>query len=139
MHRILAAEVQNTPRSDSTRNDRIREILEAFDLHGSFEVNDVATTATRYRALLAETNAVGQLIQGYIDHLLILPDGRKLIIDHKIFPRKRSDWEAKALSYSGQLGIYADAADARAPVVHQTAIHLVTTGASIRLGLESTP
>ena len=145
MHRILAAEVQNPPGSDSTRKDRVREILEAFDLQGSFEVHDVATTVARYRKFIVDsyapieekvevpftvTNASGQIIQGYIDHLLILPDGKRIIIDHKIFPGKRSDWEAKALSYSGQLQIYASVLELDKSRV-ETAIHMVTAGCLI--------
>ena len=52
MHRIFAADVQNPPASDNARKDRIRDILEVFDLQDSFEVNDVADTVTPYRKFI---------------------------------------------------------------------------------------
>lgn len=50
-------------------------------------------------------NEAGQQISGYIDHLVETEDG-PVILGHKIFPGRRDAWEAKALSYSGQLAVY---------------------------------
>jgi ATP-dependent helicase/nuclease subunit A len=62
--------------------------------------------------LLAEypihyTNDRGQIISGWIDLLVETAQGY-VLIDHKASPRGRSDWEAIALGYSGQLNAYAD-------------------------------
>lgn len=53
------------------------------------------------------TNDKGQLIGGWIDLLVETADGF-VLIDHKASPRAQSDWEEIALSYSGQLGAYAE-------------------------------
>ena len=54
------------------------------------------------------------------------------MIDHKIFPGKRTEWEAKALSYSGQLKLYREVTGATA-----VAIHLVTTGTLLFLDFDA--
>ena len=49
-------------------------------------------------------NKYGQRTSGYIDLLLETSKGG-VIIDHKSFLGKRTDWPVKALSYSGQLAM----------------------------------
>jgi ATP-dependent helicase/nuclease subunit A len=53
------------------------------------------------------TNDSGQFISGWIDLLVETAEGF-VLIDHKASPRARSDWEEVALSFSGQLGAYAE-------------------------------
>ena len=62
------------------------------------------------KTILVETpflsvNKYGQRTSGYIDLLLETSKGG-VIIDHKSFLGKRTDWPVKALSYSGQLAAY---------------------------------
>ena len=69
------------------------------------------------KTILVETpflsvNKYGQRTSGYIDLLLETSKGG-VIIDHKSFLGKRTDWPVKALSYSGQLAAIA------APVIPQ--------------------
>ena len=77
------------------------------------------------------TNPLGQKVSGYIDHLLQLPGGKRVILDHKIFPGGKEFQEEKALGYSGQLATYASCLDAGENV--ETWIHFATTGVALRL------
>ena len=145
MHRILAAEVLHPAHPD--REARIRAILAAFGLEKNLEAAAVAHAVDRYLAFIQDhfnptaqrvevpftaVNESGQRITGFIDHLLETESG-PVIIDHKIFPGKQCDWEAKALSYSGQLALYRDAVDPdHSP---RTLIHLVTGGALVPVSL----
>ena len=65
------------------------------------------------KAILVEVpfeyvSEAGQRVTGFMDLLLETATGW-VVIDHKSFPGPRKDWEAKALSYSGQLKFYRDA------------------------------
>ena len=54
---------------------------------------------------IATTNEWGQRIEGFID-VLVEIGGGWILIDHKSFPGKRSEWPTEAVSYSGQLALY---------------------------------
>ena len=141
MHRILAAEVLHPAHPD--REARFRAILAAFSLEKNVDATAVAHAVDRYLAFIEDrfkptaqrvevpftvVNEPGQRITGFIDHLLETEAG-PVIIDHKIFPGKRSDWETKALSYSGQLALYRNAVDSNHPP--KTLIHFVTSGSLV--------
>lgn len=145
MHRIFAAEILNPDLEADSREQRTAGILAAFGLSGTVRVADVLQTVDVYRAVVREKfqplseqvevpftyhNKVGQQISGYIDHLLETADG-PVILDHKIFPGRREAWEAKALSYSGQLAVYAEVLQSEKPV--RTVIHLVTAGVLVEV------
>ncbi len=147
MHRILAASVTQADLSSGERESIIGGILASFGLDAHLLTCDVAKAVAGYRRHIAEslapvaeqvevpftvTNGEGQRIAGFIDHLLVLPDGSRVIIDHKIFPGKKAEWEGKALSFSGQLALYAEAVGGAPPP--RTFIHLVTAGALIEVG-----
>src|SRR6185436_17309176 len=53
-------------------------------------------------------NEAGQRVAGFMD-LLLETDAGWILMDHKSFPGARKEWEAKALSYTGQLRCYLDA------------------------------
>ncbi|MCF6314185.1 MAG: PD-(D/E)XK nuclease family protein, partial [Verrucomicrobiales bacterium] len=127
------------------REERAAGVLAAFGLSGTVRVADVLQIVDVYRAVVMEqfapvsqqvevpfthVNEAGQQISGYIDHLLETADG-PVILDHKIFPGRREAWEAKALSYSGQLAIYAQVLGSEKPV--RTVIHLVTAGVLVEV------
>ncbi|MDF1862128.1 MAG: UvrD-helicase domain-containing protein [Verrucomicrobiales bacterium] len=146
MHRIFAVEILNPESDEGVRLQRISDLLAGYDLESHLEPSTVAATVDRYRAFVKEQfspiseqvevpfsylNESGQRVSGFIDHLLETEAG-PVILDHKIFPGKREDWEAKALSYSGQLQTYAEAVgSAGHPVT--TRIHLVTAGAILEV------
>lgn len=147
MHRIFAVEILNPESDEGARLQRISDLLVGYDLASHLEPSAVAATVDRYRAFVKEQfspiseqvevpfsylNEAGQRVSGFIDHLLETEAG-PVILDHKIFPGKREDWEKKALSYSGQLGAYAGALGENSPP--RIYIHLVTAGALIEVFL----
>jgi ATP-dependent helicase/nuclease subunit A len=82
---------------------------------------------------LQYTNHRGQRVSGWID-LLLETDAGLVIIDHKASPRARSDWAEIALSYSGQLSLYASgAALISGTPVHSCWIHFAVTGGMLEL------
>ncbi len=79
------------------------------------------------------TNEHGQIVRGMIDLLLETADGF-VLIDHKASPRARSEWEEIALSYSGQLALYADGiARATGRQVLSKWIHFGVTGGLVEI------
>jgi len=75
-------------------------------------------------------NDSGQRLGGFIDHLLETESGL-VVLDHKIFPGKREDWNEKALSYSGQLAAYRGAFPPAEKL--RTIIHLASAGTLIEV------
>ncbi|MDF1754189.1 MAG: UvrD-helicase domain-containing protein [Verrucomicrobiales bacterium] len=141
MHRIFASEVFQPGLSETDRNERIKWILAAFDLDKRLNTKEILRSVDRYRKFVRDTfdpeseevevpfsvtNAEGQRITGFIDHLLHLKDGRKVIIDHKIYPGGHDQRREVALGYSGQLATYAGCVDQGAGA--STWIHFATTG-----------
>jgi len=146
MHRLLAVEILNPDSNPESRSARAAALLHAFGLRSHLDPDEALASIDRYRAFLrtefqalleqvevpfARRNEAGQRLSGWIDHLLETAEG-PVILDHKIFPGKRDDWEARALTYSGQLATYAAAL---APARPRIAIHLVTAGAVLMLEL----
>ena len=74
----------------------------------------------------------GQLVSGFMDLLLETAAGW-VVIDHKSFPGRKSDWSAKALSYSGQLAAYAPALAATGRRCAGTWIHFAVGGGLVRI------
>lgn len=146
MHRIFASEVFQAGLGDKDRCERIEGILSAFNLDKKFKSRDILKTVDRYRSFVKETfdpvseevevpfsvtNPDGQRITGFIDHLLVLKDGRKVIVDHKIYPGGREQRKDVALGYSGQLSTYAGCVDNTGEA--STWIHFATTGSAINV------
>ena len=75
----------------------------------------------------------GQRMNGWIDALIETEEGW-IIIDHKSFPGRRSEWDQKALSYSGQLDAYRQAVERATdwPVISQW-IHFSIGGALMEI------
>ncbi|WP_338452539.1 UvrD-helicase domain-containing protein [Niallia oryzisoli] len=72
-----------------------------------------------------------QKASGWIDLLLDTPKGW-VIIDHKTFPGKESDWLPRASSYLPQLRTYAEAlSKATGKTVYEAWIHMPVVGAMI--------
>ena len=78
----------------------------------------------------------GQRMSGWIDALIETEEGW-VIIDHKSFPGRRSEWDQKALSYSGQLDAYRQAVERATdrPVVSQW-IHFSIGGALVEVVIQ---
>jgi ATP-dependent helicase/nuclease subunit A len=143
LHALFAADFINPQHPE--RQIAIKRILAAYNLDGSIKTQDVALMLDRFAALLDELfqpktilvetpflslNSHGQRTSGYIDLLLETSKGA-VIIDHKSFLGKKTDWPAKALSYSGQLAAYRDAR--RSPPIDSTWIHFAAGGGLVQV------
>ena len=78
-------------------------------------------------------NELGQEVNGFID-LIIETEKGWIIIDHKSSPAPRSEWEANALKYSGQLDVYRRAVEqATDKPVLECWIHFAVTGGMVEV------
>jgi ATP-dependent exoDNAse (exonuclease V) beta subunit len=119
LHAILAVEFVNP--SNAAREACASRILGGLGLADYVKMRDVLAMVDRLRSRLDDlfkprsilvetpfetTNTHGQRLSGFID-LLLETSGGWVVIDHKSFPGARNLWTEKALSYSGQLQVYA--------------------------------
>ncbi|HMJ13683.1 MAG TPA: 3'-5' exonuclease, partial [Polyangiaceae bacterium] len=72
-------------------------------------------------------------IEGAIDLLLETPNGF-VIIDHKSFPGRASEWESRALGYAPQLAAYATAIEMAGGVVIGRFVHFTIGGGIVEIG-----
>lgn len=118
IHAIFAAEFThpNHPKRAATAE----RILKEFGCDQSVWLEDVLRAVDVFRedvekrfkpkrslveVPFAFRNPAGQSVQGFIDLLLETAQGW-VVIDYKSFQGNKTDWETKALSYSGQLDCY---------------------------------
>lgn len=120
LHGVIAAAINSaTPLPAS----RVSKLLKAFGVEHSVSVDDALSASQRFINYMQQNypvlrcyvehpvsvvNAQGQEANGYID-LLIETDAGWIIVDHKSSPQRRSEWQANALKFSGQLAVYRDA------------------------------
>jgi ATP-dependent exoDNAse (exonuclease V) beta subunit len=148
LHAILAAEFVNP--DHAARPRMIERILEAHGLAWNIRVQDVVEMINRFgsniqnlfapTSILVETpfqqfNSDGQQTAGYIDLLLETGDGF-VIIDHKSFMGRITNWSEKALSYSGQLAAYR--ASRQDLAIKSTWIHFPSGGGMVEIGVNQT-
>ena len=145
LHSFLAYNLLN-PDQDG-RLDAAKRLTASHGLDANVSANDLVSCSTRFRQeieqrfqpkqILVEvpfhhTNESGQSVTGFIDLLLETERGW-ILIDHKSFPGGRSEWNAKALSYSGQLKGYSDALQPHGIRIGETWIHFVVGGGMIQI------
>jgi ATP-dependent exoDNAse (exonuclease V) beta subunit len=75
-------------------------------------------------------------IDGAIDLLLETPSGY-VIVDHKSFPGRASEWEERALGYAPQLMTYARAVEMAGDNVVGTFVHFTIGGGVVEIGAEA--
>jgi ATP-dependent exoDNAse (exonuclease V) beta subunit len=145
LHAIFAAEFVNPDHAQRLEN--IQRILRGYSLGDQIKSEDVLQMVERFRACLAQqfqpkqvlveipiatTNEMGQRIEGFIDMLVETGNGW-ILIDHKSFPGKRSEWSTEAVSYSGQLALYREALNKlKLPVVSMW-IHFAVGGGLVEV------
>lgn len=83
------------------------------------------------RAHLTSTRGA-RLIDGSIDLLLDTPEG-VVIIDHKSFPGRASEWEARALEHAPQLLAYARALEIAGRQVLAMVVHFMVGGGVVEI------
>ena len=74
-----------------------------------------------------------QLVSGRLDLLLTDAEGA-IVIDHKSFLGARNSWEAKAVGYGAQLGLYAEAVTAATGMrCDRLYVHMPLVGVLLRV------
>jgi ATP-dependent helicase/nuclease subunit A len=145
VHAIFAADDRATERP--VRLTRALSILQRWNVH-EVQAGDVLSACDRlqdyfearwpgakmHHEIPIHARMGEQLIAGRID-LLVEHAGGLAIVDHKSFPGSRDSWDAKAVGYGPQLGLYAEAV--RLAVEHGICndlfIHMPIVGALLRL------
>lgn len=144
VHAIFAADRTEQPGPE--RLAKANRILERWGVH-QVQAQDVLDACDRLHQHLGglwpngrlhrETPIFArlgdQLVSGRID-LLAEHEAGFAVIDHKSFPGSRDTWDAKAVSYGPQLGLYAEALEtaARRPC-DALYIHMPIVGALLRV------
>ena len=118
LHNIFAADLIDP--NHAGRATMATGVLECHGLSNKVAADDVLACASRFQGCLLDTFKPlsicpewpvttvmdnGQHMNGWIDLLVDTEEGW-MIIDHKSFPGRKSEWDQKALSYSGQLEAY---------------------------------
>jgi ATP-dependent exoDNAse (exonuclease V) beta subunit len=147
IHAIFAAEF--THPQHPKRATTAERILKEFGCDQSIWLEDVLRAVDVFREdvekkfkpqqILVEIpfsfrNPAGQSVSGFIDLLLETAQGW-VVIDYKSFQGQKSDWEAKALSYSGQLDCYRQALAAMNLKTESLWIYFVLGGGLVRINL----
>ncbi len=125
LHALIAAEI-NAPDDDSAT--RAARLLKDWGFEGVVAPKAALANARAFinwaertfepiawhvEQPICQALENGQVVQGFIDVLLETKAGY-VIIDHKASPRPRTEWQAIAEGYSGQLAMYKAAVEAAA-------------------------
>jgi len=105
-------------------------VIAADRLHSYLDTN--WPSATRRPEWPIHALIEDQLTTGRIDMLLEMGSD-VVVIDHKSFPGRQDQWEAKALHYAPQLQLYADAATTAGRSVMAMLIHMPIVGQILRI------
>ena len=145
LHAILAAELLNPTKAG--REAKVREQLAGFGLASSLEAAAVVAMMDRFRAdfaqrfspkrVLVETPFSfplpnGQRVSGVMDLLLETSTGW-VLLDHKSYQGRRDQWGSKALTFSGQLALYAQALRKNGMTLAEVWVHFPVGGGLVRL------
>ena len=146
LHAIIAMRLVNPAVAGGPA--RAERIIEACDAAACLDAADALAAAERFHAWVRERFAPervhveypvshvlggGQTRVGWVD-VVLRSERQVVIIDHKSSPRPRTEWEAEALSHSGQLAAYAEAFRAVGQPA-STWIHLAVAGAALRVAV----
>ena len=144
VHAIIAAEIAAVDSHSQQRAERILrewgfanvsavEVLGAVTRFTSWVTESFRPKAWHVEYPIRQVLPSGQVVQGFID-LLIETDNGWVIVDHKATPRPRTQWQALAQGYSGQLAMYKSAVEqiSGQPVLSMW-IHLPVGGGVIPL------
>lgn len=132
--------------TDEQRLELAHNVIRRWGMETSLDPSEVVAAGERLTGFLEKhfpgykafrewpmtlRNADGQLMQGWIDLLLEMPDGY-VIIDHKSYPGE--DSEERAKKYAPQLRAYREAVEkATGKEVIDTLLHLPISGLVLRI------
>lgn len=149
LHAFLAADVPELTPSDRTR--LAARLFQQRGLAGTFEPEVAIAASDALRAFVAErwpgatwhreipvsafvdTAHGRRRIAGTIDLLLETPAGF-VIVDHKSFPGRASEWEERALGYAPQLMTYSRAIVRAGGTVVGMFVHFLIGGGIVEIG-----
>jgi len=150
IHAIFAAEFThpNHPKRATTAERILKEfgcdqsvwledVLRAVDVFREDVEKRFKPKQTLVEVPFSFRNPAGQLVQGFIDLLLETAQGW-VVIDYKSFQGQKSDWEAKALSYSGQLDCYRQALAAINMKPESLWVYFALGGGLVRIDVSTT-
>jgi ATP-dependent helicase/nuclease subunit A len=139
IHGFLA--IDHSGRSDKKKRESAIRLLERWGVDSAIDPDDLMAAEERLRDFISKRysdarifwewpisfrNDKGQVMQGWIDMLLELPEGC-VIIDHKSYPGP--DGEEHAKQYAPQLAVYRSAIEkATGKKVMETLIHMPING-----------
>jgi ATP-dependent exoDNAse (exonuclease V) beta subunit len=145
IHAIFAAEFAhpNHPRKAATAERILKEfgcdqsvwledVLRAVDVFREDVEKRFKPKRTLVEVPFSLRNPAGQSVQGFIDLLLETEPGW-VVIDYKSFQGNKTDWETKALSYSGQLDCYRQALTAMNIKMDSLWIYFALGGGLVRV------
>ena len=147
IHSFLACVILNPEAKNHQKT--AQNLLKAFELDQAIAPEDMVESAQSFmkeldqrfapKSKLVEvpfhhTRPNGQSIQGFMDLLLETEKGW-ILIDHKTFPGAPSEYEAKALSYSGQLACYRSFMEDIGKPITETWVNFVSGGTMVSVAL----
>jgi ATP-dependent exoDNAse (exonuclease V) beta subunit len=148
LHAFLAADVEALP--ETGRTELAQRILTGATLAGAFEVDALLAASDALRQFASQhwphaawhrevpirvpldTPGGRRCIQGTIDLLLETPAG-VVVIDHKSFPGRSTDWPERAVTYAPQLFTYAHALELLGKNVVGCFVHFTIGGGMVEL------
>jgi ATP-dependent exoDNAse (exonuclease V) beta subunit len=147
IHAIFAAEFThpNHPKRATTTERILKEfgcdqsvwledVLRAVDVFREDMEKRFKPKRTLVEVPFSFKNQMGQSVSGFIDLLLETAQGW-VVIDYKSFQGQKSDWETKALSYSGQLDCYRQALAAMNMKSDSLWIYFALNGGLVRVNV----
>ena len=145
LHGVIAASINQ---GQALSSDAAQALLLNFGVEESLSAEHALEASQRFidhmhnqydviRSLveypITAINEHGQEATGFIDLIIETADGW-IIVDHKSSPAPRSEWEANALKYSGQLNVYRRAmAQATDKPVIECWVHFAVTGGLVEV------
>jgi len=150
LHRFYATDILHPGRTTETRLEIASEILAHWDLLKSVSAETAVLTSDRYLGWLSRIfpgsasavevpftyhNEAGQTLTGIIDHLVTLPDGEQVILDHKAYPGTDPETNLPP-KHSGQLAAYRGAILSAGKPLRRTFLHLPVLGKVLEVSLE---
>ncbi|HEU5076890.1 MAG TPA: PD-(D/E)XK nuclease family protein [Polyangiaceae bacterium] len=148
LHRFLAAD--SFDEGDNDRVDLARRILASEGLDAAFEAVHLVSASDSLRAFVErrwpdarwhrevaisaaiDTADGARMIQGVIDLLLETSSG-VVVVDHKSFPGRFSEWPERALEYAPQLQVYALGLRTAGYTVQSSWIHFTVGGGAVEV------
>jgi ATP-dependent helicase/nuclease subunit A len=108
-------------------------VVEAGERFKNWVEQRYAGAIWRTESIGSGRRSAGGRWMGTLDLMLLLPDGRTVLVDHKSAPLRQEQCPKKALEYSGQLAAYREILLAHGRRIEAAWIHFPLAGALVRM------